>query len=143
MDLEQIGLGLLLTKIEYLVIVARSPHAYGFRVRTFARFRPHCTEEQRKCIDLWALSQGMDITNRKQVGGKMLDQLLDTLEPFYSLMNPNDTRGIKKIKWMRENPMPKVLYKEDGTRRKRKIGKNWKKFMYWVEAWDAFCEGLE
>ncbi len=142
MNLEQIGLGMLLTKIDYIVTVARTPFAYGFRVRTLARFRK-CTESQRKCIDLWALSQGMDFTGRKQVGGKMLDQLIETLEPFYSLMNPNDVNGIKKILWMRENPMPRVSYKEDGTRRSRKIGKNWKKFMYWVEAWDAFCEGLE
>jgi len=48
--------------------------------------------------------------------------------------------------WMRANPIPKVNYKdnEDGTRtrRSKKIGKNWKKFMYWVEAWDSFCDSL-
>jgi len=58
-------------------------------------------------------------------------------------MNLKDLNGIKKIQWVRDNPIPKVLYKEDGTRRSRKIGKNWKKFMYWAEAWDEFCEGLE
>ena len=77
------------------------------------------------------------------LGGDILTQWLDAIEPFHSLMAEKDLRGIKKIHWMRENPMPRVSYKEDGTRRSRKIGKNWKKFMYWVEAWDDFCEGLE
>jgi len=143
MNLEQIGLGLALTRMEYSVTVTRTPYSYGFRVRILARFRSVCTPEQRKCIVLWARSQGIDLGERKQLGGDILTQWLDAIEPFHSLMAEKDLRGIKKIHWMRENPMPRVSYKEDGTRRSRKIGKNWKKFMYWVEAWDDFCEGLE
>lgn len=143
MNLEQIGLGLALTIMEYSVVVSRTPFAYGFRIRTRIRFRSVCTPEQRKCILLWAKSQGMDIGDRTQLGAELLNQWLDAIEPFHSLMNQKDLNGIKKIHWVRDNPIPKVLYKEDGTRRSRKIGKNWKKFMYWAEAWDEFCEGLE
>lgn len=82
----------------------------------------------------------------KRIYGDKMMRFIDELEPFQSLMCVQDVKNIKKILWMRANPIPKVNYKdnEDGTRtrRSRKIGKNWKKFMYWVEAWDSFCDSL-
>ena len=78
--------------------------------------------------------------------GEEMYRWIDELEPFQSLMSEQDVKQIKKILWHRDNPIPKVIYKneEDGTltRRSKKIGKNWKKFMYWVEAWDKSCEEL-
>ena len=109
MNLENIGLGMALMKIKYVVSTHRSPYSYGIKVESYLCIKKSCTEEQKKCSE-------------------------------------QDVKNIKKILWMRANPIPKVNYKdnEDGTRtrRSRKIGKNWKKFMYWVEAWDTYCDSL-
>lgn len=142
MNLEWLGLGIALTKINFTVVVYRSPHSYGFGVRKYIHFNK-CTEEQKKCIEVWAQANGFSTTEKQWIQGETLNKVLDILEPFYSLLNQQQLNGIAKIRWMQNNPMPKVLWKDDGTRYKQKKGKNWKKFMYWVEAWDAFCEGLE
>lgn len=143
MNLESIGLGLALTKLRFVGFVRRRPHSYGFAPRMFITFKTSATEEQRKCMEVWAQANGFSLTTQKQIGGEEMNKVLEALEPFHSLMLESDLNHIKRIRWLQNNPFPKVAYKEDGTRRSKKIGKNWKKFMYWVEAWDAFCESLE
>ena len=143
MNLEQIGLGLALTKMQYKVYIRTSPWAYGYRATIYITLKSTCTEEQKKCIEVWAQSIGVTVMDKKQIHGDDMMTWIEALEPFYSLMNQIDIKHIKKIKYLRENPMPRVAWREDGTRRSKKLGKNWKKFMYWVEAWDAFCEELD
>jgi hypothetical protein len=70
-------------------------------------------------------------------------RILELLEPYHSLMGESDIINIKKIGWLKENPIPKVSFKDDGTRRSKKIGKDWKKFMYWAESWDAYGDSLK
>lgn len=147
MNLENIGLGMALMKIKYVVSTHRSPYSYGIKVESYICIKKSCTEEQKKCIEVWANSKGLSVMETKRIYGDKMMRFIDELEPFQSLMSVQDVKNIKKILWMRANPIPKVNYKdnEDGTRtrRSRKIGKNWKKFMYWVEAWDKFCEELK
>jgi len=143
MNLEWVGLGLALTHIQYNAMVVRSPVAYGFKIIMFAKPRKTCTDEQLKCMEVWAQANGFTFMETAQLHGDKLNRLLEVLEPFHSLMKQTDLNTIKKIRWLQENPIPKTLWRDDGTRRKVKIGRNWKKFMYWAEAWDAFCEGLE
>ena len=146
MNLRDVGLGLALTKAQYCVVTKRTPYAYGFKVERYIRLKDSCTQEQKKCIEVWANSKGLTVMERRQMYGEEMYRWIDELEPFQSLMSEQDVKQIKKILWHRDNPIPKVIYKneEDGTltRRSKKIGKNWKKFMYWVEAWDKFCEEL-
>ena len=143
MNLEWIGLGLALSKIRFTALVRRTPHSYGFEPVMYIRLKKICTEEQRKCIEVWAQANGFSLTSQVQYHGEKMNAILDALEPFFSLLNPSDYNNIKKIRWLQDNPFPKVAWRDDGTRRSKKIGKNWKKFMYWVEAWDAFCEELK
>lgn len=143
MNLEWIGLGLAITKMDYIVKVKSTPYAYGFQVETLVKVKRSCTDEQKKCIEVWAQANGMSVIEPKRMYGERMKKWIDTMEPFYSLMHERDVKNIKKIIWMLDNPIPKVAYRDDGTRRSTKIGKNWKKFMHWVEAWDAFCEDLD
>ena len=141
--LESIGLGLALTKLQFVAQVKRHPYAYGFAVETYIRFKRSSTEEQKKCIEVWLQSHDLSLINRSQIGGEPMWRILELLEPYHSLMGKSDIINIKKIHWLKENPIPKVSYKDDGTRRSRKIGKNWKKFLHWAEAWDAYDDFLK
>ena len=87
--LETIGLGLAITKLQFVAQVKRHQYSYGFKTVIHIRFKRTCTDE------------------------------------------------------LKDNPIPKVLYKDDGTRRSRKIGKNWKKFLHWAESWDAYDDSLK
>jgi len=141
--LESIGLGLALSKLQFVSQVKRHQFSYGFKVITHIRFKRSCNEEQKKCIEVWLQSHGHSLINRTQLGGESMMQVLELLEPYHSLMDKTQLNNIKKIHWLKENPIPKTLWKDDGTRRPRRIGKNWKKFLYWAEAWDAYGESLE
>lgn len=143
MNLESVGLGLALTHIKFNVKTRRVPYAYGFEVLVYAKFSSSVTEEQKKCMEVWAQANGFSVLRTTEMYGDTLYSIIDALEPFNSLMRKNDLNNIKRIQWLRENPIPKTLWRDDGTRRKVKTGRNWKKFMYWVEAWDAFCESLK
>jgi len=141
--LESIGLGLALTKLQFVVQVKRHPFAYGFKTVTHIRFKRSSTEEQKKCIEVWLQSHGLSLLGRFQLGGEDMWRVLELLEPYHSLMGKSDIINIKKMNWLKENPIPKVSFKDDGTRRSKKIGKYWKKFMYWAEAWDAYGDSLK
>ena len=141
--LESIGLGLALTKLRFVAQVKRHPFAYGFATDIHIRFKRSSTEEQKKCIEVWLQSHDLSLIDRTQIGGEPMWQILELLEPYHSLMGKSDIINIKKMGWLKDNPIPKVSFKDDGTRRKRKIGKNWKKFLHWAESWDAFGEELK
>ena len=141
--LETIGLGLAITKLQFVAQVRRHQFSYGFKIVVHIRFKESCTEEQKKCIEVWLQSHDLSLINRTQIGGESMWRILELLEPYHSLMGKSDIINIKKMHWLKDNPIPKVLYKDDGTRRKRKIGKNWKKFLHWAESWDAYGEELE
>ena len=141
--LESVGLGLALTKLRFVAQVKRHPFAYGFATDIHIRFKRSSTEEQKKCIEVWLQSHDLSLIDRTQIGGEPMWQILELLEPYHSLMGKSDINNIKKMGWLKENPIPKVSFKDDGTRRKRKIGKNWKKFLHWAESWDAYGESLE
>ena len=50
-------------------------------------------------------------------------RILELLEPYHSLMGMSDIINIKKIYWLKENPIPKVSYRDDGTRRSGRLGR--------------------
>ena len=141
--LETIGLGLAITKLQFVAQVKRHQYSYGFKTVIHIRFKRTCTDEQKKCIEVWLQSHDLSMINRTQIGGEDMWRILDLLEPYHSLMGKMDVINIKKMHWLKDNPIPKVLYKDDGTRRSRKIGKNWKKFLHWAEAWDAYDDFLK
>ena len=141
--LESIGLGLALTKLQFVAQVKRHHHSYGFKIVVHIRFKRSCNEEQKKCIEVWLQSHDLSMINRSQIGGEPMWRIMDLLEPYHSLMSKSDLINIKKMNWLKDNPIPKVSYRDDGTRRSRKIGKNWKKFLYWAEAWDAYDDSLK
>lgn len=140
--LEAIGLGLALTKLQFVAQVKRHQYSYGFKIVVHIRFK-RCTEEQKKCIEVWLQSHDLSMIDRTQIGGEPMWRILELLEPYHSLMSESDLINIKKMYWLKDNPIPKTLWQDDGTRRSKKIGKNWKKFLYWAEAWDAYGEELE
>jgi hypothetical protein len=144
MNLEDIGLAFALLKLNLNVSMKRSTSAYGFQVRRALYFKSNCTEEQQKCIEVWAQSKGLTILGRTEIGNqKEITMWMDALEPYEPLMDNSMKRNIRKVRWTYENPIPKTLWRDDGTRRKVKTGRNWKKFMYWAEAWDAFNDALD
>ena len=46
--LESVGLGLALTKLQFVAQVKRHPYACGFTTETYIRFKRSSTEEQKK-----------------------------------------------------------------------------------------------
>jgi hypothetical protein len=146
MNLEQIGLGLashkdavqgrIFLRLSLFIRLQGCTHVYHTEVNLYGR-----AEEVHR--GMGTVHRVVTVMDTKEIGGEEMNKVLEALEPFHSLMLESDLNHIKKIKLVQNNPIPKVAYKDDGTRRSKKIGKNWKKFMYWVEAWDAFCESLE
>ena len=94
MNLEQIGLGLALTKMQYKVYIRTSPWAYGYRATIYITLKSTCTEEQKKCIEVWAQSIGVTVMDKKQIHGDDMMTWIEALEPFYSLMNQIDIKHI-------------------------------------------------
>ena len=111
--LESVGLGLARTKLQFVAQVKRHPYAYGFTtgdLYSFQAFKHGRTKE----VHRGGQSHDLSLINRSQIGGEPMWRILELLEPYHSLMGMSDIINIKKIYWLKENPIPKVSYRDDG-----------------------------
>lgn len=131
---EYIGLGLAMCQLSFRVDIDRVPHAYGLRVRHYITLKPNTTDEQKRCIEIWASSHGVSImeTNRIQAVDR-LQKWFSVIDQFDFLLNKKDLKNYKMLKWVVENPIPKLP--------RNKI-RNWKRFLSWVAKHDDYEEEL-
>tara|TARA_R100000005_G_C5001651_1_gene208876 strand:+ start:946 stop:1377 length:432 start_codon:yes stop_codon:yes gene_type:complete len=132
---EYIGLGLAVNHLSFRVAVDKTPFAYGLKVRKFITLKPNTTEEQKKCIEVWANSHGLSVMKTRRIQCvERLGRWMKVLDAFEFLMSPTDRVKYHMLKWVLENPMPKIP---------RNKHRNWKRFMSWVEQHDEKYDELK
>jgi hypothetical protein len=132
---EFIGLGLAVTRLNFRVAVDKSPYGYGLSVRKYVSLKPNTTEEQKKCIEVWANSHGLSVMETRRIQRvDKLEKWVKVLDAFEFLLCPTDRVKYNMLKWVLDNPIPKIP---------RNKHRNWKKFMTWVNQHDEKYEDLK
>tara|TARA_R110002051_G_scaffold325769_1_gene431023 strand:+ start:6389 stop:6814 length:426 start_codon:yes stop_codon:yes gene_type:complete len=127
---EYIGLGLAMARLQYRVAIDRTPFAYGLKIRKYITLKPNTTEEQKKCIEVWANSHGLSVMDTRRIQCvERLGKWVNVLDGFEFLMLDDDKVKYNMLKWVIENPIPKIP---------RNLHRNWKKFLSWVEQYDDY-----
>lgn len=133
-NVAYIGLGLILNKIRYHTVVAIRKGGYGYRARCYIT-RIKCSDEQLKCMEVWANMHGLTLMNSTKIENKEdLGKWLDVLEPYIHLLDSDMRKGYLKVKWMHENPLPLIP---------KNMHRYWNQFYDWVRAWDAYNEEID
>tara|TARA_R110002012_G_scaffold56984_3_gene146577 strand:- start:914 stop:1339 length:426 start_codon:yes stop_codon:yes gene_type:complete len=131
---EYIGLGLAMARLSFKVDIEKTPFAYGLKVRKYITLKPNTTEEQKKCIEVWANSHGLSVMDTRRIQCvERLGKWVDVLDGFQFLMLDTDKVKYNMLKWVIENPIPKIP---------RNKHRNWKKFLSWVTQYDDYYETI-
>ena len=131
---EYIGLGLAMARLSFKVDIEKTPFAYGLKVRKYITLKPNTTEEQKKCIEVWANSHGLSVMKTRRIQCvERLGKWVNVLDGFQFLMLDADKVKYNILKWVIENPIPKIP---------RNKHRNWKKFLSWVAQYDDYYETI-
>ena len=127
---EYIGLGLAMARLQYRGDIDRTPFAYGLKIRKYITLKTNTTEEQTKCIEVWANSHGLSVMDTRRIQCvERMGKWIDVLDGFEFLMLKSDKVKYNMLKWVIENPIPKIP---------RNKQRNWKRFLSWVEQYDDY-----
>ena len=132
---EYIGLGLALKSLSFYISFERIGTGYGFKVRRCISLKENVTDDQKKCIEAWANTHDLTVYGFKTIQREeLVRKWMDILEPFEFLMKAKDRVNYWQMKWILDNPYPRIP--------KSQV-RNWPKFRQWVDDFDANKEKLE
>ena len=119
-----IGLGLILTRINFNVGIKKVASGHGFKIVRSITFSAH-TPEQYNAMWIWADENDLPglVYNKGRIGKIRDIQLwMDALEPYTNLLNL--TRNYERMAWVIENPIPRAHESYDT-------------FLNWAAEWDS------
>lgn len=125
-SLKYMGLGIVIAKARFRVRIDTQKHGFGF-IRKWYIHIDNLHDGERKLVKIWTDDVGIRFTTNRMYKKDDILAWLDALSPYEELLH--DQRGLARLNWMLENPMPKS-------------SDTWEEFLAWVERWDAFNEGL-
>jgi hypothetical protein len=117
-----IGLGLILTSINFNVGIKKVASGHGFKITRYITFSAH-TPQQYNAMCVWADENELPSMESKRIGKIRDIQLwMDALEPYTNLLNL--TRNYERMAWVIENPVPRAHESYDT-------------FLNWAAEWDS------
>ena len=125
--LEDIGLGLILAKINFNVGLRGISWGHGFKITrsiTFSKYTP----KQGQAAWLWMQENDLPSVIERRVG--TIDDIelwMDALEPYIDLLT--NKKNYERMSWVLENPMPKAHESFDT-------------FLEWAAQWDNLNDEL-
>jgi len=125
--LGDMGLGIIIGKIRFCVTPKKMYYGHGYKIHKHLYFNK-CTETEVRLIQLWAEENDLLWQHKKRIGKrKDIELWLDALSPYEDLLT--DQKGLTRIKWVFENPIPHASFPFDS-------------FLEWASAWDALNDGF-
>lgn len=127
-SLGNIGLGLILAKINFNVGIKGVHSGHGYQMTRSITFRAK-SPDQEKAAQVWAEEMELPVIVNQCLG--RIDDIrlwLDALSPYTDLLT--NKKNYERMMWALENPMPKAHEPFDS-------------FLEWAALWDAKNEEFE
>ena len=119
-----IGLGLILAKINFNVGLKRVASGHGFKITRYITFSAH-TPQQYNAMWIWADENDLPglVYNKNRIGKiRDIQFWLDAFEPYTDLLKHKG--NYERMTWVFENPMPRAYESYDT-------------FLKWAAEWDS------
>ena len=103
-SLKYMGLGIVIAKARFRVRIDTQKHGFGF-IRKWYIHIDNLHDGERKLVKIWADDEDIRFTTNRMYKKDDILAWLDALSPYEELLH--DQRGLARLNWMLENPMPK------------------------------------
>tara|TARA_R110001583_G_scaffold26840_8_gene96454 strand:- start:515 stop:901 length:387 start_codon:yes stop_codon:yes gene_type:complete len=116
-----IGLGLILAKINFNVGIKAVASGHGFKIVRSMTFSTH-TPQQWQAMQVWTVENDLPTVVDRRLGTMGgISEWMDALEPYIDLLKHKG--NYERMVWVFENPMPKANEPYDT-------------FLKWAAEWD-------